>query len=31
MPARPRRSCLVVPAASARMLEKAAGLAADEI
>jgi citrate lyase subunit beta / citryl-CoA lyase len=28
---RPRRSCLTVPAASARMLEKAASLPADEI
>src|SRR5438132_5613309 len=31
MPARLRRSCLVVPAASAKMLAKAADLPADEI
>src|SRR5215468_2654860 len=31
VPARARRSCLTVPASSVRMLEKAAGLAADEV
>src|SRR6266480_3984954 len=31
MPARLRRSCLVVPASSARMLAKAADLPADEV
>src|SRR6267154_3831977 len=31
MPARPRRSCLTVPASSARMLAKAATLEADEV
>src|SRR2546427_10394299 len=31
MPARPRRSCLAVPASSAAMLAKAATLQADEV
>src|SRR5689334_3814425 len=31
MPARPRRSCLTVPASSPRMLEKAATLDVDEV
>ena len=31
MAARPRRSCLTVPASSVRMLEKAALLPADEV
>src|SRR5579864_8376427 len=31
MTTRPRRSCLTVPASSARMLAKAAGLPADEV
>src|SRR6185437_11340039 len=31
MPARPRRSCLAVPASSPRMLVKAAALPADEV